>query len=65
MASSLDLIGTRDNFLNRIPMDQVLSSTINKWVETENFCMAKNTLIRSKQQPTYRPGKDLHKPYIQ
>ena len=31
LENSLELIGTRDNFLNRAPMAQTLRATIPKW----------------------------------
>jgi len=40
--NSLECLGARDNFLNRIPMSQALRSTIGKWdlMKLESFCKA-------------------------
>jgi hypothetical protein len=42
------------NFLNRTPMAYALRSRINKWdlIKFQSFCTAKDTLNRTKQQPT-------------
>ena len=47
---SLELIGTGDNFLNRTPMAQVLTSRINKWyfLKLKSFCKSKDTVNRTK-----------------
>jgi hypothetical protein len=47
---SLELIGIGDNFLNRTPMAQVLTSRINKWyfLKLKSFCKSKDTVIRIK-----------------
>jgi hypothetical protein len=47
---SLDLIGARDNFLNRTPMAQALRSTINKWdlMKQKTFCKIKDIINRTK-----------------
>jgi hypothetical protein len=62
----LELIGTGANFLNRTSVTQVLRLIINKWdlMELKSFCKAKDIIKRSKGQPTYRMGKDLHQPHI-
>ena len=41
-------------FLNRTPMAYVLRTRINKWdfIKLQSFCKAKNTVNRTKQQPT-------------
>jgi hypothetical protein len=54
VGNSLELIGTGNNFLNRAPMAQALSSTPDKWdlMKLERFCKAKDTIKRMKQQPT-------------
>jgi hypothetical protein len=49
----LEHIGTRENFLNRTPVAQALRSTIDKWdLMKLKSSMAKDTVTRSKQQPT-------------
>ena len=54
MGNSLEHIGKGDNFLNRTPMAQALRSTIDKWdlMKLKSFCKAKDTINRTKQQPT-------------
>ena len=49
MGNSLDCIGTRDNFLNTIPMAQSLKSTIDKWdlMKWQSFCKANDTVNRT------------------
>jgi hypothetical protein len=44
----------RGKFLNRTPMAQALRSTIDKWdlMELKSFCKAKDTVNRTKWQPT-------------
>jgi hypothetical protein len=41
-------------FLNRTPMARALRSTIDKWdlMKLESFCKAKDTVNRTKWQPT-------------
>jgi len=43
-----------ENFLNRTPMAYALRSRINKWdlKKLQSFCKEKDTLIRTKWQPT-------------
>ena len=43
VGNSLELIGTRDNFLNRTPIALTLGSTIDKWyhIKLKSFCKAK------------------------
>jgi len=47
-------MGTGGNFLNRTPMAYALRSRIEKWeiIKFQSFCKAKDTVIRTKQQPT-------------
>jgi hypothetical protein len=54
VGKNLEHINTRNNFLNRIPMAHTLISTIDKWYLTKlkSFCKAKDTVSRTKQQPT-------------
>ena len=47
------LIGTEEGFLNRIPLAPAIRSTINSCdLMKLSFCMAKDTIIWTKQQPT-------------
>ena len=63
VGSSLELIGTGDNFLNRTPIAQALRSTINKWdLMKLKSCKAKDTVIG--QNVSLQIGKDLHQHYI-
>ena len=43
------------NFLNRAPIAQALRSMIDKWdlMKLKSFCKTKDTVNRTKQQPTY------------
>ena len=52
--STLERIGTGDHFLNRTPAARTLRETINKWdlLKLKNFCKAKDTVNKTKQQPT-------------
>jgi hypothetical protein len=54
MGNSLEHTGTGDNFLNRTPMAQALKTTIDKWdlMKLKSFCKAKDTVNRTKWQPT-------------
>jgi hypothetical protein len=47
-------MGTGKNFLNRTPIAYALRSIIDKWdlIKLQSFCMAKDTVSRTKQQPT-------------
>ena len=49
----LELIGTGGNFLNRIPVTQVLRSRIDKWdlMKLQSFCKAKDIVNKTNQQP--------------
>jgi hypothetical protein len=48
-------MGTGENFLNRTPIAYALRSRIAKWdlIKLQSFCKAKDTVNRTKQQPTY------------
>jgi len=52
VSKSLELMGTGEVFLNRTPM--ALRSRINKWnfIKLQSFCKAKDSVIRTKWQPT-------------
>ena len=47
-------MGTGENFLNRTPTPYALRSSIDKWglIKLQSFCKAKNTVNRTKWQPT-------------
>jgi hypothetical protein len=51
---NLEHMGTRENFLKRIPTAYALRSGIDKWdlIKLES-CKAKNTVNKTKRQPTY------------
>ena len=63
--NSLKYIGTGEIFLNRTPIAQALTLTIDKWdlMKLQSFYRAKDTVNRTKQQPTDWE-KDLHQPFI-
>jgi hypothetical protein len=54
LGKSLVHMGTGKNILNRTPMPQALRSSIDKWdlITLKSFCKAKDTVIRTKWQPT-------------
>jgi hypothetical protein len=45
---------TQDNFLNRTPITYAVRSSIDKWdlIKLQSFCKAKDTVNRTKLQPT-------------
>jgi len=47
-------IRTKENFLNKIPIAYALRSRIDKWdlIKLKSFCKAKDSVIRTKRQPT-------------
>jgi hypothetical protein len=47
-------VGTGGKFLKRTPMAYTLRSTIDKWdlIKLQSFCKAKDTVNRTKWQPT-------------
>ena len=51
---SLEHLGIGENFLNRTPMAYALRSRIDKWdlIKLQSFCKAKDTVNRTKWQPT-------------
>ena len=53
MGKSFKHLGTGENFLNKTPMAYALRSRIDKWdlIKLQNFCKAKDTVSRTKQQP--------------
>jgi hypothetical protein len=54
VGKSLKHMGTGDIFLNRTPMACALRSRIDKWdlIKLHSFCKAKDTVNRTKRQPT-------------
>ncbi|KAL6030169.1 hypothetical protein STEG23_023700, partial [Scotinomys teguina] len=54
VGSTLERIGTGDHFLNKTPIAQTLSRTINQWdhMKLRSFCRAKDTITKTKRQPT-------------
>ncbi|KAL6081513.1 hypothetical protein STEG23_021689 [Scotinomys teguina] len=54
VGSTLEHIGTGDQFLNITPTAQTLSSSINQWdyMKLRSFCKAKDTITKTKRQPT-------------
>jgi hypothetical protein len=54
VGNSIEHIGTGEILLNRTPMAQALRSTMVKWdlMKLKSFCEAKDTVNRTKQQPT-------------
>ena len=54
MRKSLKQMGTGEIFLNRTPMAYALKSRNDKWdlIKLQSFCKAKNTVNRTKWQPT-------------
>jgi hypothetical protein len=55
VGESLEDMGTGENFLNRPPKAYTVRSRINKWdlIKLQSFCMAKDTVNKTKWQPTY------------
>ena len=55
VGGTLEWIGTGDCFINIIPVAKTLRSTINKWdiLKLRNFCKAKDTVRKTKWQPTW------------
>ena len=51
VGKSLELIGTRGNYLNRTPIAQDLRSRTDKWnlMKLESFCKAKDIINRTNQ----------------
>ena len=47
-------MGTREKFLNRTPIAYALRSRIDEWdlIKLRSFCKAKDTVKRTKRQPT-------------
>jgi hypothetical protein len=54
VVNSLEDMDTGEKFLNRTPMACAVSSRIKKWdlIKLQSFCKAKDTVNKTKQQPT-------------
>jgi hypothetical protein len=54
VGKSLKHMGKGEIFLNSTPVTYALRSKINKWdlIKLQSFCKAKNTVNRTKQQPS-------------
>lgn len=54
MKTSIELVDTGKDFVNRIQIVQVLRTTIHKWdlMKLKCFCMVKDALIQKKRQAT-------------
>jgi len=54
VGKNLEHMGTGENFLNKIPMADAVRSRIDKWdlIKLQSFCNAKDTVVRTKWQPT-------------
>ena len=54
VGKSLEDMGPGEKFLNRTPMAYDLRATVDKWdlIKLKIFCKAKDTVNRTKQQPT-------------
>jgi hypothetical protein len=54
VGNNLELIGTREKFLNKTPVAQALRSTIDKCdlIKLQSFCKAKDTVNRTNRQLT-------------
>ena len=54
VGKSLEHMGTGEIFLNRTPIAYALRSRIDKWdlIKLQSFCKAKDTVNRTKWQPT-------------
>jgi hypothetical protein len=50
----LEDMDTEEKFLNRTPMTCAVRSGIDKWdlIKLQSFCKAKDTVNKTKQQPT-------------
>ena len=54
VGTNLEHMGTGEKFLNRTPMAYALRTRIDKWdlIKLQSFCKAKDTVNRTKWQPT-------------
>ena len=65
MGSSLQHMGTGEHFLNITPVAQTIRASINKWdfLKLRSFCKAKDTVNKTKRQPTEWEKKSLPTPH--
>ena len=65
VGSSLKHMGTGDQFLRLPPVTQTIGATMNKWdlLKLRSFCKAKDTINKTKCQPTER-GKIFTNPTL-
>jgi hypothetical protein len=61
VGKNLEHMGTGEKVLNRTPMAYALRSRIDKWdlIKLQSFCKAKETVNRTKCQPTDRLGEKI------
>ena len=54
LVKNLECMGTGENFLNRTPIANTVRWRIDKWylIKLQRFCKAKDTVNRTKRQPT-------------
>ena len=54
LGKTLEDMGTVEKFLKRTPITYALRSRIDKWdlIKLQSFCKAKDTVQRTKRQPT-------------
>ena len=54
LGKTLEDMGTGEKFLNRTPIAYALRLRIDKWdlIKLQSFCKAKDTVKRTKRQPT-------------
>jgi hypothetical protein len=54
VGKSLEVIGKKEQFLNRTAMACAVRSRIDKWdlIKLQNFCKAKDTVNKTKRPPT-------------
>jgi hypothetical protein len=62
VGKSLKDMGTEEKFLNRTAVACAVRSRIDKWnlIKLQSFYKAKDTVNKTKCQPTNRLGKDLY-----
>jgi hypothetical protein len=66
VGKSLEHIGTGEIFLNRTPIAYALRSRTDKWdlIKLQRFSKAKDTVDRTKRQPTDWENIFTNQPYI-
>ena len=62
LGKTLEDMGTGEKFLNRTPVAYDLRSRIDKWdlIKLQNFCKAKDTVKRTKNQVAKKFSPTLH-----